>query len=59
MFLEVSVECVLVINVVASPELHANAPSNQELRESSPDKRCVLKKSRALLFVEVAVPEHG
>ena len=50
---------VLVVNVVASPELHADSPRNQELGQSAPDERGVLEQSAALLFVEVSVLKHG
>ena len=51
-------QCVLVVNVVACPELHADSPRNQELGQSAPNERGVLEQSAALLFVEVSVLEH-
>jgi hypothetical protein len=47
-----------VVKVVASPELHAETPSYEELGQSSKDKRSLGEKSRAPLLIEVPVLEH-
>ena len=49
----------LVIQVVAGPELHGQAPSNQVLGKTTENEGAVSEQAGATLFVEVTVAEHG
>lgn len=48
-----------MVQVIARPELHGEAPSDQVLGEASEDEGAVCEQAGAALFVEVAVAEHG
>ena len=56
---EVHVEGVLVVQVVASPELHGHGPSNQVFRITTPDEGAVREQTGPALLVEMPVAEHG
>jgi len=54
-----SLECVLVVDVVSGPELHRDHPRDDELGKTTPNEGGVLEHAGSLLLVEVAVLEHG
>ena len=58
LIMQVHVQRVLVVQVVAGPELHGEGPGNQVLRVATPDERAVGEQARSALLVEVAVAEH-
>ena len=59
LFLQVLGERMLVIDVISSPEVHAEHPRQEQLGETSVDEGTVVKDSRSPLLVEVTVLEHG
>ena len=45
LLLEMGIQSMLMIDVVACPELHRYAPTNQEFRKASPNEGSVLEQS--------------
>ena len=58
LLLQVLVQRLLLVKVVASPELHGDAPGDEELGKTTPDVRCVGKQFASSLLVEMTVAEH-
>ena len=50
---------VLVVNIVATPEVLAEHPRENEFRKATPLERRVIKQSGASLLAEVSISEHG
>ena len=59
LLLEVHGESILVVQVVASPELHGEDPEEAVLCHTTPDVRHIVEKFRASVLIEVPVAEHG
>jgi len=56
--MEVHVERVLVVQVVAGPELHRHSPGNQIFRITTPNEGAIREQAGSALLVEMTVAEH-
>ena len=48
----------LIVNVIAAPELHDKGPAHQELGEAAPNEGRVLEQPTPSLLIEVPIFEH-